>query len=563
MLCSAGVASARWQLDAMETQLQARPAAQRIVVMVISAPSLLWRLLAPPLLALLLGGCASLPPLAEPRPPTLAIAASADTPLGAIAARALERKRGHGTSRVLGLANPFAALDARLGLIRQARASIDLQVYQLADDTVGRQVLRELRDAALRGVRVRLLVDDFYTAGMDGLLLGMAAHDGAQVRLFNPFAGARGSSLGRWMQMAGDFRRLNHRMHNKLFIVDGAMAIIGGRNLADGYFQRDADANFIDFDVLAVGAVLPELAAVFDRYWNSAQVRDIASLASTDEPAPVLRARFESATLSTDPPFVAPAWRGRATPPFDRVLADGLADLMGAEVTVFADTPAKLDRAPGSMAGTTYAFAIQSFRESREELMLFSPYFIPGESGLAGLREARRHGIAVRAITNSLGATDEPQASLPYERYRVPLLQMGVELYELSATQMRRDEATRRAFGSSRAQLHAKLALIDRRAVLLGSMNLDQRSPTTNTEVVLLIRSPELALEILTSFNSKERADVRGSYQVKLKPDGRSLQWIALLGEGRTETLDDDPEFNLWERLRLWLISMFIPESLL
>ena len=140
---------------------------------------------------------------------------------------------------------------------------------------------------------------------------------------------------------------------------------------------------------------------------------------------------------------------------------------------------------------------------------------------------------------------------------------MGVELYEVSAMQVGRDEATRRVFGASRAQLHAKLALIDRRGVLLGSMNLDQRSATTNTEMVLLIRSPELAREILTWFNSKERADVRGSYQVRLKPDGRSLQWVALLGDGRSETLDEDPEFNLWERLRLWLISLFVPESLL
>jgi putative cardiolipin synthase len=310
--------------------------------------------------------------------------------------------------------------------------------------------------------------------------------------------------------------------------------------------------------------VLPDLAAVFDRYWNSAQVRDIASLATTDEPAPVLRARFESATLNIDPPFVAPpTWRGRPMPRFDLALAGGLADMIGAEATVFADTPAKLDGMPGRLVGTTHGFALQSFRESREELMLFSPYFIPGESGLAGLREARKFGIAVRVITNSLGATDEPQASLAYERYRVPLLQMGVELYEVSAMQVRRDETTGRVFGTSRAQLHAKLALIDRRAVLLGSMNLDQRSATTNTEMVLLIRSPELAHEILTWFNSKERADVRGSYQVRLKPDGRSLQWVTLLGEGRSETLDEDPEFNPWERLRLWLISLLVPESLL
>ncbi|WP_088285857.1 phospholipase D family protein [Ideonella sp. A 288] len=516
-----------------------------------------------PLLPLLLGGCAGLPPsLASP--PSLAIAASTGTPLGAVAARAAERVRGQGPTGVLSMAHPGLALDARLSLIRQARASIDLQVYHLADDSVGHEVLRALRDAALRGVRVRLLIDDFHTAGMDGLLLGLAVHDGAQVRLFNPFAWARGSSLARWMQMAGDFRRLNHRMHNKLFIADGTMAIVGGRNLADGYFQRDAGANFIDFDALAIGAVVPELAAVFDRYWNSAQVRDIATLAAPDEPAPTLRARFEAATQKRAPPFVAPAtWRGRTTPRFDALLADDLPGLIGAEATVFADAPAKLDRPAVTLAATTTGFAMQGFRESRQELMLFSPYFVPGESGLAGLREARKFNIAVRVITNSLGATDEPQASLAYERYRVPLLQMGVELYEVSAMQAQRDESTRRVFGASRAQLHAKLALIDRRAVLLGSMNLDQRSATTNTEMVLLIRSRELTGEILAWFNSKERADVRGSYQVRLKPDGRSLQWVALLGEGRTETLDEDPEFDHWERLRLWLISLFVPESLL
>ena len=523
-----------------------------------------WRLLAPPVLALLSGGCASLQPMAETSTPTQAIAASADTPLGAIAARAFESTRSHGSTGVLGLAHPSLALDARLSLIRQARASIDLQVYHLADDTVGRQVLRELRDAAQRGVRVRLLLDDYYTAGMDELLLGLAAHDGAQVRLFNPFVGTRSSSVGRWMQMAGDFQRLNHRMHNKLFIADGAMAIVGGRNLADSYFQRDADANFIDFDALVIGAVVPDLATVFDRYWNSTQVRDVRSLAEPDESEPVLRARFEYATLNTGPPLVVPStWRGRAAPRFDALLADGLADLIGAEATVFADMPAKLDPNLGSLAGTTYGFALQSFRESREELMLFSPYFIPGEKGLAGLREARTFGIAVRVITNSLGATDEPQASLAYERYRVPLLQMGVELYEVSSMQVRSDNATSRVFGASRAQLHAKLALIDRRAVLLGSMNLDQRSATTNTEMVLLIHSPELAREILTWFNSKERADVRGSYQVRLKPDGHSLEWVAMLGDGRSETLDEDPEFNFWERLRLWLISQLVPESLL
>lgn len=513
-------------------------------------------------LALLLGGCASLPPPPTERPTTTAIAASPDTPLGAAAARMLARVQADGPTGVMGLAFPSMALEARLTLIRRARVSLDLQYYHLADDTVGRSVLRELRDAAARGVRVRLLLDDFHTTGLDELLLGLAAHENAAVRVFNPFASARGSSLGRWMQLASDFRRLNHRMHNKLFMADGAMALVGGRNLADGYFQRDAGANFIDFDVLALGAAMPGLGAVFDSYWNSAQVHDIAAVAGSTDTAQALRARFEAATLPRSPAFDPPqTWRGRPVPHFAELLDRGLPDLLGAQTTVHADPPAKLDRAPGDLSTTTTAFAQRSFREARSELMLFSPYFIPGPSGMAGLREARSYGIQVRVITNSMGATDEPQASMAYERYRVPMLQLGVELYELSSMQIRRDESSRHAFGSSRAQLHAKLAIIDRRIVLLGSMNLDQRSATTNTELVMLVRSPELARQTLNWFNSSERSDVRGSYQVKLRPDGQGLQWVALLGEGRSETLDQDPEYDTWERLRQWFLSLFIPEA--
>ena len=515
------------------------------------------------LLATMLGACASLPPPTAGRAPDTALAARADAPLVALASRALQRVSSDGPTGVLGLSFPSVALEARLQLIRRARSSVDLQTFHLADDSVGHAVLRELRDAARRGVRVRLLLDDFHTTGLDELLIGLAAHEHAAVRVFNPFTAARGSSVGRWLQFAGDFQRLNHRMHNKLFIVDGAMALVGGRNLADGYFQRDAGANFIDFDVLTVGAVLPELSAVFDRYWNSAQAHDLTTLVPAGDRA-AQQAHFDSATGPRAPAFSPPqVWRGQPVPHFADLLDSGLSGLLGAEVVAHADTPAKLERTPGDWSATTTAFALQTFRQARGELMLYSPYFIPGTSGMAGLREARSHGITVRVITNSLGATDEPQASMAYERYRMQLLQMGVELYEVSALQTLRDEAARHAFGRSRAQLHAKLALVDRRTVLLGSMNLDQRSATTNTELTLRVHSPELAAQILAWFNSRERNDVRGAYQVRLRPDGQGLQWVALLGEGRSEVLDEDPEFQPWERLRLWFLSLFVPESLL
>jgi phosphatidylserine/phosphatidylglycerophosphate/cardiolipin synthase-like enzyme len=519
-------------------------------------------------LALVLGatGCASLPPPAPDRAMQQALPAAPDGVLPQAAARALSHAQPAGPSALLSLAHPALALDARLTLIAQAQQSLDLQYYHLADDGTGRRVLRALRDAARRGVRVRLLLDDFYTAGMDPLLQALAAQPNVQLRLFNPFYGGRSTTLGRWLALAGDFRRLNHRMHNKLFIANGALAVVGGRNLADGYFQRSDEANFIDFDALVTGAAVPDLAAVFDRFWNSPVVRDLADVLAPlagEAEATAQRREFEVLTAVAEAGGEARTAPQPASASFATLLTNGLPGMVGSVAEVTADAPEKLSRAVGdSLAETATYRAIQVFHEARQELMLFSPYFIPGEPGMAGLREARAHGVAVRIITNALSATDEPLASLAYERYRVPMLQLGVELYEVSGTTTQRDERLRAVFGPSRAQLHTKLAVVDRRTLLIGSLNLDQRSATTNTELALVVRSPELTRQVLTWFNSSERRDVRGSYQVRLTPEGR-LQWVALLGEGRTEVHDSEPEADPLRRFRLWLISLLVPESLL
>ena len=194
------------------------------------------------------------------------------------------RGAADGLSAVRPLPQANFALDARLELIRRAQASLDVQTYQLGNDKTGRLILRELRDAARRGVRVRLLLDDFYTAGLDPLLLALAAEPKAQVRLFNPFANGREHMATRWLDFFTDFRRLNHRMHNKLFIADGAIAIAGGRNLADEYFLRSELANFIDFELLMAGPVVPESARIFDSYWNSDVVYPLQRVVRAAQP---------------------------------------------------------------------------------------------------------------------------------------------------------------------------------------------------------------------------------------------------------------------------------------
>jgi len=514
---------------------------------------------------LLLAGCAGLPPPTV-QAPSQALPLSADTALGR-AAIAAAASAPAGTSGFRALPQSGVALDARLTLIRRAQSSLDLQYYLLGNDEVGHLILRELRDAAQRGVRVRLLLDDFYTTGMDRLLLGLAAHPNVEVRLFNPFGAGRVSSGGRWISFAADFRRLNHRMHNKLFVADGAVVIAGGRNLADGYFLRDHGANFIDFDVLGVGPIVPQLAEIFDQYWNSPLVRDIETVTQASESQADLREAFEAETglYARRPMAPPPDVDAYGVPMVGREVEAGMPHLVWAAASAYSDAPGKALNAEknGRILQSAAYHNLETFKEARSEVMLFTPYFVPGEQGLQRLKFARDNNITVRVVTNSMGSTDEPLAALAYERYRVAMLRMGVELYELSEVEFRKDEAMSRFFGSSRAQLHAKLGIIDRRTLVVGSTNLDQRSITTNTELAVVIRSPELALRTLTWFNSVNPDDARGVYKLKLAPDGRALRWIALHGNKGSDLLEDEPESDRWLRFKLFLMSVFVPEDLL
>jgi phosphatidylserine/phosphatidylglycerophosphate/cardiolipin synthase-like enzyme len=408
-----------------------------------------------------------------------------------------------------------------------------------------------------------LLLDDLYTQGLDPLLLGLAAHDNVQVRLFNPFVSGRDWSLGRFWGFAGDFRRLNHRMHNKLFIADGAMAIVGGRNLADEYFFRSRDANFLDMELLIAGAVLPKLSSFFDSYWNSQQAFPLHSIVRSRQPRQALQDEFEDTTSGpTDPATLAP--QGMDTygaPAFSASLAARRHHFVVAEAGAHADAPDK-GQAPAdaSQKADTVVVRFMGFMgEAKQETLLFSPYFIPGKEGLKRMKEARDRGVQVRVVTNAMGTSDEPLVNLSYERYRRQMLGMGVQLYEISSSRLTRDATLKSVLGSSRGRLHAKMAFIDRRLVLVGSMNLDPRSTHTNTEIGIGIRSPELAKMILNVY----RADgFNGVYQVQLKPDGSGVQWVGRDDDG-DEVLLDEPDIGLWERFKLWLLYKFVPEDLL
>jgi putative cardiolipin synthase len=456
-------------------------------------------------------------------------------------------------------------MDARLTLARDARKTLDLQYYHLENDLTGHTVLRAVRDAALRGVRVRLLVDDLYTARSDRMLLGLAAYPNVEVRLFNPFPAGRALAATRWAFSLFDFARVNHRMHNKMFIADGAFAIAGGRNIADEYFFSSKEGNFVDFDLLIAGAAVPQMAAVFDDYWNSPRIYPLHLLESRGESSQeVLQAEFEQLTADAlsaypSPPADRPDLLGYL--PLSADLQHPPLKLLHGRIEVFADSPEKVTgrSARGDDRSTVTARVGRAIADARTEVLIGSPYFIPGQPGMDGMRRALEHGVRVEVMTNSLASNDEPFASAAYGRYRVAMLKLGVSLYETDSSQLKNDKLIGGALRSSIGRSHSKLIVIDRHITFVGSMNMDLRSSRVNTELGLLVDSPELAQHVLSLA---ELVRSVGSYRLRLTGPDAHLQWLAMQ-DGIEKVYDSEPGVDLSTWLKIWLLFPFISEGLL
>jgi len=456
----------------------------------------------------------------------------------------------------------FYSLDARIQLVSRARDSLDVQYYLIQDDRTGRLLMRNLRDAASRGVRVRLLVDDLYTAGGDPMFRGLAAFPNVEVRLFNPFCCARQSTVGKYVASLGDFTRLNHRMHNKLFIADGAVAIMGGRNIADEYFTRSERNNFIDMDVLVVGPVVRQLASIFDVYWNSREAYPVETIVG--EPVDREEARRAFDHLVDD----GEQMKSVVLPPFDILgygpisddLDFGRLGLVWGTANAFADQPGKVMATSVEMARSMSAEmnVMDRVMEAKSDVVISSPYFIPGPVGMREFDGLRKRNVKVTILTNSLAATDVPLVHTGYARYRPELLHMGIDLYELSPTRTQHEERLR-VPGASLGRLHAKTAVIDQSTVYIGSVNLDPRSDGTNTELGLFARCPELAKEVIRVINISK---LQGSYRLRFGPDGETLEWLAI-DDQREVVLSQEPEVKPLISLEIMLLSPFVPEQLL
>src|SRR5512138_179324 len=365
----------------------------------------------------LVAGCASLPAV-PPGEPSSALADTGDTRLGRALAKDVAAHPGR--SGIYPLADGRDAFAARIVLARAAERSLDVQYYIFRADVTGGLLCEALWQAAERGVRVRLLVDDGNTRGLDDGIAALDAHPNIEVRLFNPYA-SRGFRLG---ELATDFSRLNRRMHNKSFTADNQAAIVGGRNVGDEYFGADSPVEFADLDVLAVGAVVPEVSAAFDAYWNSESAYPAASLITTGgrlRPAATIEARPEAARY---------AQAVRATPLVTSLLSGRLA-LEWAHARVVQDDPDKVLHPPEKTELHLLPRLEKAMGKPLRELDLVSPYFVPAKDGVAALTTLAKSGVLVRVLTNSLAATDVSPVHAGYAKYREELLRAGVRLYEL------------------------------------------------------------------------------------------------------------------------------------
>ena len=536
-------------------------------------------------------GCASLPDKVE-RSPSKAQGAALDTPLGRIAKASTADPEQSGFRL---MPTGQFALQARIELARRAQRTLDVQYYQIHDDRTGRYLLRTLRDASERGVRVRVIIDDLYTAGQDPLLLGLDAYPNIEVRLFNPFPAGRKNFLTRFAVNWHEFDRVNRRMHNKLFIADGVMAVAGGRNIADEYFMASAGANFVDLDTFVIGAILPRLSSLFDEYWNSDRVLPIRAIVPTERPDAELRQDFERMTSAEAVPIVRvttmPAEMGggevvevigstggtpepEVPPPNDVLgygpivdeLNAGKVGLIWADAQAYADSPDKVigrvstyGLAPIDDVDSVRYNVIEMMRRARKDVVITSPYLIPGEAGLETFRNSVEHyGVKYTLVTNSLAATDEPVVHTGYRRYRPQMLALGMNLYELSPQKVSRSLRLGR-FSTSIGRLHAKSAVVDGERVFIGSMNFDPRSDQHNTEMGLFIQSPQVAQQMLKLVDVIRQ---QGAYKVVLAPNGKDMIWTTT-GPGGREEVVEEPETDLWTRIMLEVLSVIAPEGLL
>jgi putative cardiolipin synthase len=513
--------------------------------------------------AAILSGCASLPPGSDfPKTASFALATPDETRLGHQFDTAAREHGGNSGFRILPAgADGFLT---RMQMINAAERTLDLQYFIFKGDETGRQLTYALLRAADRGVRVRVLIDDGETEAGDEQLAILEAHPKVDIRIFNPFAYRGHSKAARAMEFLLDHARLDYRMHNKLLAVDNSVALIGGRNIGDQYFQIDPGSQFADDDVFAAGPIAQQLSKTFDEYWNSALSIPVQALADDATSKRALREHREALKeqkqkLNADGvDYVKLVATGE---PFNGMVS-GRLPLTWAHAQVVCDSPDKKNVENGTMVGRLMQRAVfDAAMQVQSELLMISPYLIPGHEGMEMFKELEQRKVRVRVLTSSLEASTVLEASAGYMHYRVPMLEDGVELYEIRSLlgNVKGSGETKAIAQYGNYSLHAKMFVFDRKRLFLGSMNFDQRSMHLNTEIGLIIDSPVLAQQMAARFEAMVQPV--NAYRVELRPAGaHGLAWLTQEG-GKTIEYDTEPARSNSQRNKVKLLSLLPMDS--
>jgi putative cardiolipin synthase len=500
------------------------------------------------LVSIALAACAGRPPGADfPKHESVALAQPEGTDLGRQFADAARRHPGDSAFREINVgADGFRA---RAQIIDVAQRTLDLQYYIFRGDETGRMLTDHLLRAAERGVRIRVLIDDGDTVAGDEQILRLNNYRSAELRIYNPGKYRGHVRFVRRLEFVLNAGRLDYRMHNKLLVADNAVALIGGRNIGNQYFQIDPESQFADDDVFAAGPIVPELSRTFDEFWNSALAI----------PAEALGRAHHSRARAMKPGGIDYAALIASGEPFADIMS-GKLPLAWAPAQLVYDSPDKKQVASGAVPGALIVPEVEKvIRAVQSEMLLVTPYLVPSEEELRALRELRERQVRVRILSNSLESCPEISAQSGYDHYRVPLLRSGVELYEV-----------RSLLGSSRGSgqsskisrygnyaLHGKLYVFDRERVLIGSMNFDQRSQRINTEIGLIISSPEISQQTALRFEFMVKPE--NCYALALSPTGAlgksRLTWRTEESNREVDYVRE-PARSGWQRLQAKLLSL-------
>jgi putative cardiolipin synthase len=431
------------------------------------------------------------------------------------------------------------ALSARLLMAERAERTIDAQYYLLKPGITGSAFVLALLQAADRGVRVRLLLDDMFTSGYDAGMAGLDSHPNFEIRIFNPFA----SRTARFWDGITNFSRINRRMHNKSFTVDNQITLIGGRNIADEYFGARVDAKFGDLDVVAIGPVVQEVSSMFDTYWNHERAAPVAAFADLpDDPAAELE-RLRGALEASSEEIKTSKYAEAVTDQILEYVESDEDTFIWAPYTLAVDSPDKNIKSKAAEAASIKTPLRESLLSAEKELIVLSPYFVPRKTGIEAFSELQARGINVTIITNSLAANNQASVHGGYAPSRKPLLKAGVRIFEVRADADVLGSQIVAASGA-KATLHTKAFIVDRKEVFIGSFNFDPRSANINTELGVIIRSPEMAEEIAAGVDQKLAAQ---TFEVFLNDKGQ-LRWRAHDDDGNEVIFDKEPQTTWGQR---------------